>query len=86
MVNVIKFRRLRWAAYTQIGRGRSALTIAIGKSIGNKPLERPKRRWEGNIRIYIKKIGVTMRDWIDPVYYRGYWRGLVNAAFNLRTT
>ena len=41
---------------------RSALKILTGKPIGKRPLLRPMRRWEDNIRIDFKDIGVNMRN------------------------
>ena len=46
---MIKSRRLRWTGYvTRMEEGRSALT---GKPTGRRPLGRPRRRWEDNIRM-----------------------------------
>ena len=41
------------------------------------------RRWENNIRIDPKEIGVNMRNWFDLAHDRNYWRGLVNMALNV---
>ena len=41
------------------------------------------RRWEDNIKMDLKEIGVNMRSWIDSAQDRDYWRALVNAALNL---
>ena len=48
------------------------------------PLRRPRRRWEGNIRMNVKEIGINMRNGADSAQDRNYWRNLVNAALNLR--
>ena len=64
--------------------GRSAFKILIGKPEGKRPLGRPRRRWEGNIRMDLKEIGIDTRNSIDSAQYRDYWRALVNAALNLR--
>ena len=51
IVRMIKSRRLRWAGHvSRIEEGRSAFKILTGKPTGKKPLERPRRRWEGYIR------------------------------------
>ena len=47
-------------------------------------LGRSRRRWEDNIRMYLKEIGINTRNWVYLVQNRDYWRGLVNAALNLR--
>ena len=42
------------------------------------------RRWEGNIRMDLKEIGIDTRNWVDSAQDRDYCRALVNAALNLR--
>ena len=56
-----------------------------GKPTGKRPLGRPRRRWEDNIRIDLEeKGGINARNWVDSAKDRNYWRALVNAALNLR--
>ena len=43
--------------------GRSAFKISTGKSTGKRPLGRPRRRWEDNIRVDFKEIGINTRNW-----------------------
>jgi hypothetical protein len=40
-------------------------TILVGKPDVNNSLERPRTRWEGTIKIYLKELGVLGMDWID---------------------
>ena len=48
----MKSRRLRWAGHVaRMEEGRSAFKILTGKPIGKRPLGRPRRRWEDNIRM-----------------------------------
>ena len=55
---MIKSRRLRWAEHVaRMKKGRSAFKILTGKPTGKRPLGRPRRRWEDNIRIELKEIG-----------------------------
>ena len=61
---------------------RSAFKILTGKPTGKRPLRMPRRRWEYNIRIYLKEMGTNTRNWVDSAQDRNYWRGLVNVAFN----
>ena len=63
---------------------RSAFKILIGKPAGKKPLGRPRRRWEDNIRMDLKEMGINTRNWVDTAQVRDYWRALVNAALSLR--
>ena len=56
IIRVIKSRRMRWASHIdRIEKGRSAFKILIGKTTGKRPLGRSRRRWEDNIRMYLKK-------------------------------
>ena len=64
--------------------GRSAFRIVIGKLTGERPLGRPRHKWEDNIRMDLTEIGVNKRNLIDSAQDRDYWRALVNAALNLR--
>ena len=59
------------------------LTILTGKLTGKRPLGRPRRRWEDNIRIGLKEEGYNTRNWVDSAQDRDYWRALVNAALDL---
>ena len=82
---MIKSRRLRWAGHVaRLEEGRSTFEILTGKPIRNRPLESPRHRWEDNIRIDFKEIGINTRNWVDSAQNRDYWRALVNATLNLR--
>ena len=60
IVRVIKSRRLRWAGHVaRMEDGRSALKILTGKPTCKRPLGRPRRRWEDNIRIDLEEIGIN---------------------------
>ena len=56
----------------------------IYKPTGKRPLGRPRRRWEDNIRMNLEQIGVNAGNWVDSSQDRDYWRSLVNAALKLR--
>ena len=64
--------------------GRSAFKILTGKPTGKRPLGRPRRRWEDNIRKDLEEIGINAGNWIDSAQDSDYWRALVNAALKLR--
>ena len=52
IIRMIKSRRLRWTGHVaRMEEGRSAFKILTGKPIGKRPLGRPRRRWEDNIRM-----------------------------------
>ena len=65
--------------------GRSAVKMLTGKPTGKRPLGRPRRRWENNIRMDLEEIGISAGNWVDSAQDRNYyWKALVNAALNLR--
>ena len=56
----------------------------MGKPDRNRPLGRPKRRWEDNIKTDFQEVGCGGVDWIELALERDSWRALVNAVMNLR--
>jgi hypothetical protein len=56
----------------------------VGKSEGKRPLGRPGRRWEDNIKIDIQEMGCEGMEWIDLAKDKYRWRALVNVVMNLR--
>ena len=73
IVRANKFRRLRWEDHVaKMEDNKSVFTIITGKPTGKRPLGRLRRRWEGNIRIDIKEIGVNTRNWVYMAQDRDY--------------
>ena len=64
--------------------GRSAFKILTGKPTGNRPLGRPRRRWQDNIRMDLKEIGINAGNWVGSVQDNCYRTTLVYAALKLR--
>jgi hypothetical protein len=56
----------------------------VGNPEGKKPLGRPRRRWEGNIKMDLQEVGCGDMDWIELARDRDRWRALVNVVMNLR--
>jgi len=56
----------------------------VGKAEVKRPVGRPRRRWEDNIKMDLQEVGWGCRDWIDIAQDRGSWQALVNAVMNLR--
>jgi hypothetical protein len=84
IVRRIKSSRLRWAGHVvRMEEDRSSSKILTGKPTGKRPLGRPRRRREDNIRMDLKEIGINTRNRVDSTQDRDYWRFLVNAALNL---
>ena len=51
---------------------RSIFKIFTGTTTGNRPLEKPRRKWEDNIRMDLKEIGMNMRNWVESDQDRDY--------------
>jgi hypothetical protein len=66
------------------GAKRNAYRILVGKPEGMRPLGKPRRMREDNIRMNLREIGWGGMDWIDLVQDRDQWRALVNTVMNLR--
>jgi hypothetical protein len=58
--------------------------VLVGKSEGKRPLGRPRRRWEDNIKMNVQKVGGGRRDWMQLAQDRDRWRAIVNTVKNLR--
>ena len=85
IVRVIKSRRLRWAGHVaRMEEGRIAFKILTSKPTGKRPLGRPRRRWEDNIRMDLEEIGINAGNLVDSAQDRNNWRALVNTGLNLR--
>jgi hypothetical protein len=56
IIRIIKSRRMKWPGTTN-GEKRNAYRILVGKPEGKRPLGRPRRRWEDNIRMDLSEIG-----------------------------
>jgi len=63
---------------------RGVYRVLVGKPEGKRPLGRPRRRWEDNIKMNLKEVGCGGMDWIDLAQDRDGWRALVIAVMNLR--
>ena len=83
-VRVVKSRRMRWAGYVaRMGEGRGVHRVLVGKPEGKRPLWRPRRRWEDNIKMDLQEVG-GIGDWVELAQDRDRWRALVNTAMNFR--
>ena len=67
-----------------MGEERGVYRVLVGKPEGKRPLGRPRRKWEDNIKMDLQNVGCGGMDWIELAQDRGRWRALVNAVMNLR--
>ena len=63
--------------------GRGVHRVLVGKPEGKRPLGRPRRRWEDNIKMDLQE-GRGGGDWMELAQDRDRWRALVNKVMNLR--
>jgi hypothetical protein len=67
-----------------MGEGRGVYRVLIGRPEGKKPLGRPRRRWDDNIKMDLREIGIYRANWIQLAQDRVQWRTCVNTVMNLR--
>ena len=67
-----------------MGEGRGVHRVLVGKPEEKRPLGRPRRRWEDNIKIDLQEVGGSCGDWMELAQDRDRWRVLVGAVRNLR--
>jgi hypothetical protein len=85
IVRVIKSRRMRWVGHVaRIGEGRGVYRVLVGRPEGKRPLGRPRRRWENNIKLDLRVIGLDGANWIQLAQDRVQWRAFVNTVMNIR--
>jgi hypothetical protein len=67
-----------------MGEMRNAYKILVEKAEGKRPLGRPGRRWEDNIKLDLREIGLERVNWINLAQDRDQWRSLENTVMNLQ--
>ena len=67
-----------------MGERRGGYRVLVGKPEGKRPLGRPRRRWEDNIKMDLQEVGCGGMDWIELAQDRYCWRAFMNAVMNLR--
>jgi hypothetical protein len=66
-----------------MGEGRGVYRVLVGKPEGKSPLERPRYRWEDNIKMDLQEVGCGGMDWIELAQDRDSWRALVKLLTDL---
>jgi len=86
--NIVRAKKIEknemGGACSAYGERRGVYSVLVGKPEGKRPLWRPRRRWEDNIKMDLQEVGYGGMDWIDLAQDRDRWRALVNAVMNLR--
>jgi hypothetical protein len=67
-----------------MGEVRGAYNILVGRPKGRRPLGRPRRRWEDNVKMDLRETGFGNVGWIHLAQDRDRWQALVNTVMNLR--
>jgi len=62
---------------------RGVYRVLVRKPERKRPLRKPRRRWEDNIKMGLQKVGCRGMDWIELAQDRDRWRALVNAVMNI---
>jgi hypothetical protein len=87
IVGMIRSRRMRWAGHVaRMGEGRGVYGVFVGRPECKRQLGRRRRRWEDNIKMDLREVGIDGANWnwIRLAQDRVQWRAFVNAVINLR--
>jgi hypothetical protein len=87
IVRVIKSRRMRWVGHVaRMEEGRDVYRVLVRRPESKRPLGRPRRRWEDNIKMDLREIGIDWANWFHLAQDRVQWRACVNTVMNLRVS
>ena len=75
--------RLAWYV-ALMGEGRGVHSVLVGNPEGKRPLRKPRRRWEDNIKMDVQEVGGSCGEWMELAEDRDRWLALVSAVRNLR--
>ena len=64
--------------------GRDVHKVLVEKPEGKRPLGRPRRRWEDNIKMDLEEVGGGCGDWVELAEDRDRWRAFVSTVMNFR--
>ena len=68
----------------RMGEGRGVHRVLVGKPEGKRPLGRPRRRWEDNVKMDLQEVGGGAGAWMELDQDRERWRALVSKVMNFR--
>jgi hypothetical protein len=69
-------------AFRKYGGEERCIQGFCGEPEGKRPLGRPKRRRDDNVKMDVQEVGCGVMDWNDQAHYRDRRRALVNAVMN----
>ena len=76
---------MRWAGHVaRMGEDRGVYRVLVVKHEGRRPLGRPRRRWEDNIKMDLQEVGCQGMDWIELAQDKDRWRVVVSTVMNFR--
>jgi hypothetical protein len=67
-----------------MGEGRGVYRVLVGRPKGKRPLGRPRYRWEDNIKLDLREMGINWASWIQLAQDRVQWWAFVNMVMNLQ--
>ena len=74
---MIKSIRLRWAGHiARMNDSSCSFKILTSKPTGKRPCGKSRRRWEDNMKMDLKEIGINTRNWVNSAQGTDYWKAL----------
>jgi len=84
IVRVIKSRRMSWAGHVaRMVESRCFYRVSVGRPECQRPLERPRPRWEYNIKMDLREIGIDVSNLTQLAQNRVQWWAFLNTMMNL---
>jgi hypothetical protein len=85
IVRVVKSRRMKWAGHVaRMGEDRGVHRVLVGEPEGKRPLGRPRRRLEDNIKMDLQEVGGSRGNWMESAQDRDTWQALVGTVRDFR--
>jgi hypothetical protein len=76
---------MRWVGHVaHMEEEKNVYRVLVGRPKGRRPLVRPRRKWEDNLKLDLREIGIDGANWIQLAQDRVQWRDFVNMVMNLR--
>jgi hypothetical protein len=69
-----------------MGEGKGVYRVLVGRPEGKRPLGRPRRRWQDNIKLDLRETEIDGANWFQLAQDRVQWQAFVNTVMNLRVS